>query len=129
MTDASLVATRGAVPVAFRILALALPVLIGGQVFLAGLAIFSDGSMWEVHAVMGGVLALPILGLAGLALARPALRAYRLPVILLFALYCLQFVFVIAGEGIGVIQALHPTNAVAMTVVSVLLARTARTER
>lgn len=116
-------ATRGAAPVGFRILALILPVLIGGQVFLAGLAIFSSGSLWEVHGAMGGVLGVPILSMVGLVFLRSGLRAHRTSVLLLFVLYCLQFVFVIAGEGIGFVQALHPTNAIAMTVVSVLLAR------
>jgi len=112
-------ATPGASPIGFRILALILPVLIGGQVFLAGLAMFSNASLWELH----GALGLPILGMVGLAFLRSGLRAYRTSVLLIFVLYCLQFVFVIAGEGIGVVQALHPTNAVAITVVSVLLAR------
>ncbi|MBP1844699.1 putative membrane protein [Rhizobium petrolearium] len=116
-------ATPGASPIGFRILALILPVLIGGQVFLAGLAMFSNASLWELHGAMGGALGLPILGMVGLAFLRSGLRAYRTSVLLIFVLYCLQFVFVIAGEGIGVVQALHPTNAVAITVVSVLLAR------
>jgi len=121
MTDA--LVERKAVPAAFRILALAMPALIGGQVFLAGLAIFSDGSLWETHAATGGALAVPLLGMVALAFLRLELLRYRVSVLMLLGLHCLQFVFVIAGNGIGFIQALHPANAIAMTVVSVLLAR------
>ncbi|WP_105426970.1 DUF6220 domain-containing protein [Neorhizobium tomejilense] len=123
MTDVP--AGRTLLPATFRMLALAIPALIGGQVFLAGLAIFSDSSLWDTHGAFGGMLALPVLGLVGFAFLRPELSSYRASVLLLLGLYGLQFVFVIAGEGIGFVQALHPANAIAITVVSVLLARSA----
>ncbi|WP_158693452.1 hypothetical protein [Neorhizobium alkalisoli] len=74
---------------------------------------------------------MPILGMVALAFLRQELRQYRVSVLMLLGLYCLQFVFVIAGKGIGIgfIQSLHPANAIAMTVVSVLLARSVLTGR
>jgi len=116
---------REALPKIFQVLAVVLPALIGGQVFLAGLAIFSDGSLWDMHGAAGGMLALPIFAMVGLAFMWPALSRYRVSVLMLLGFYCLQLVFVIAGERIGFVQALHPANAIAMTVVSVLLARSA----
>jgi len=109
----------------FRLLALGLPVLILAQVYLAGLAIFSDGALWAIHGAVGGAIGVPIIALALMALLSPPLRRHRMLAILLFGLYLLQFVFIIAGEGMGYMLALHPANAVAITMAAVLLARAA----
>jgi hypothetical protein len=112
----------------FRLLALALPVAILVQVYLAGLAIFLDGSHWALHGAVGGALGVAIIALVLMAWLSPPLRRHRLVTTLLFGLYVLQFVFIIAGEGWGFLQALHPANAVAITVAAVLLAKEARSK-
>lgn len=124
----SAAAETGLTGSAFRFFALALPVLILVQVYLAGLAIFSDGSLWAVHGAVGGAMGVPIIALLLVAWLSPQLRRHRLLTALLFGLYLLQFVFIIAGEGWGFLQALHPANAVAITVVAALLARAAWSE-
>lgn len=74
---------------------------------------------------MGGFLALPILGLAILSFARPNLRSFRGSAGLLLLLYVVQVLLIAAGEGNGIIQALHPANAMAIAALSVLIARSA----
>jgi hypothetical protein len=124
----SAVAKTGPNRSGFRLLALALPVAILVQVYLAGLAIFSDGSHWALHGAIGGAIAVPIIALVVMAWLSPPLRRHRLLTALLFGLYVLQFVFIIVGEGWGFLHALHPANAVAITVAAVLLAKEAWSE-
>lgn len=108
----------------FQALALSVPVLIGLQLFLAGLAIFSDGVAWEWHKALGGGIGVVILAMLGLAIARPAVRSYLLSTGLLFVLYCLQFVWLELGEalGSGTLQALHPANALLINIASLFTA-------
>ncbi|WP_083637338.1 DUF6220 domain-containing protein [Pararhizobium arenae] len=108
----------------FQALALSVPLLIGLQLFLAGLAIFSDGVAWEWHRALGSGIGVVILAMLALAITRPALRHYRLLTTLLFALYCLQFVWLELGEalGSGAIQALHPANALLINIASLFMA-------
>lgn len=111
----------------FLLLALGLPVLILAQVYLAGLAIFSDGALWGMHGAVGGAIGVPIIALALMAWLSAPHRRHRMLTTLLFGLYILQFIFIIAGEGMGFMLALHPANAIAITVAAVLLARAAWT--
>jgi Family of unknown function (DUF6220) len=114
-------------PLYFRALAISIPVLIGGQLFLAGLAIFSDGLAWQWHGALGGGIGLVILLLLGVAVFTPGLKGYRSPATVLFVLYCFQFVWLELGAAlaIGWVQALHPANAMALATLSVLMARRA----
>lgn len=107
----------------FSVTALILPALIMVQVYLAGLALFHDRVLWEIHAAAGGALALPILALLLMSWRSRALRAQRWPIALLAALYVLQFAFIMADGGWA--KALHPANAAAITAVAVLIARSA----
>jgi hypothetical protein len=115
------------VPLYFRALALSIPVLIGGQLFLAGLAIFSDSLAWQWHGALGGTIGFVILLLLGTAVFIPGLRDYRSAATVLFILYCFQFVWLELGAAlvIGWVQALHPANAMALATLSVLMARRA----
>jgi len=125
MSGISLPLIDRSAPLYFKGLALSVPLLIAGQLFLAGFAIFSDGIAWEWHKTMGGVTGLPILLLWCLALWQPSLRPYRMATGIVFLLYVFQVVWLKAGEALssGVLQALHPANAVLLTAASVLLAR------
>jgi hypothetical protein len=125
MSGISLPSMRRPAPLYLKGLALSVPLLIAGQLFLAGYAIFSDGTAWEWHRTMGGVTGLPILLLWCLALWQPSLRSYRGATWIVFLLYVLQIVWLMVGEAFssGVLQALHPANAVLLTAASVLLAR------
>lgn len=112
-------ATAGAVvPVLAAIVAFG----IFGQVFLAGLAIFGAGPGWELHAIVGSVLALPILALTALTL-RSSGHAHRRAGILLALLYGLQVLLAIAGEDLPWLGALHPANALVLLLVAVSMAR------
>ncbi|WP_455270823.1 DUF6220 domain-containing protein [Rhizobium herbae] len=114
-------------PLYFRALALSIPALIGGQLFLVGLAIFSGGIAWQWHGALGGGIGLVILLLLGTAAVMPGLKSYRFPAAVLFVLYCFQFVWLQLGAAlaIGWVQALHPANAMALATLSVLMARRA----
>ncbi|WEZ82962.1 DUF6220 domain-containing protein [Rhizobium sp. 32-5/1] len=98
MSGISLPLTGRPAPLYFKGLALSVPSLITGQLFLAGVAIFSDGTAWEWHRTMGGVTGLPILLLCGLALWQPSLRPYRMATGIVFLLYVLQIVWLTAGR-------------------------------
>ncbi|URK87329.1 DUF6220 domain-containing protein [Rhizobium sp. RCAM05350] len=115
------------VPLYFRALAVSVPTLIGGQLFLAGLAIFSDGLAWQWHGALGGGIGLVILLLLGVVVFTPGLKGHRSPAVVLFVLYCFQFVWLELGAAlaIGWVQALHPANAMALATFSVLMARRA----
>lgn len=114
-----------AVPLSFKALAGSVPLLIGVQLFLAGYAVFSDGSAWDLHREFGGLIGLVILVLLAATAAKPSLRSYRPAATVLFLLFCFQFVWLYLGQalGSGAVQALHPANATLLTAVSVLLAR------
>lgn len=116
--------SSAAAPGYFQAMALAVPFLIGVQLFLAGLAIFSDGVAWEWHKAFGCGIGLLILAMLVLAFIRPALRPYRVSSSLLFGLYCMQFVWLGLGETLqsAVLQALHPANAILINIASLFLA-------
>ena len=118
------VSSAAAVPGYFQALALSVPLLVGVQLFLAGLAIFSDGIAWEWHRALGGGIGFVILAILVLTFARPALRSYRASSGLLFGLYCMQFVWLGLGEALqsGALQALHPANAMLINMASLFMA-------
>lgn len=108
----------------FRLFAYAIPALIAGQLFLVGLAVFSDGAAWGAHRALGGSIALPIIGVTLIAWTRRELRDMRGFALALLALYVLQFVWLIAGRelGSGIVQAMHGANAMLLVAASLGLA-------
>lgn len=114
-------------PLPFALTAWSVPVLIGAQLFLVGLATFGDAGAWQAHKAIGGGLAIPLLALLAWSCGT-RLRRFRGLALLLFGLYCLQFVWLIGGRelGSGAIQALHAANALLLTAVSLLLALRSR---
>ena len=97
-------------------MAVAVAAGLAAQVYLAGLAVFGAAPGWEAHRFFGGVLGIPIIGLAAYGWLDRRGGLYRRPAILLLLLYGLQVG--LAGAGIGTqaawIGALHPVNALAM---------------
>lgn len=89
-----------------------IPVGILMQFFLAGLSLFQDAKMWEVHATVGLLLLLPvaIVSLTPFALAR--VRPLRWWSGILGALYIMQIAWIVAGQstGSGLLQAMHVLN-------------------
>ncbi|WP_207482072.1 DUF6220 domain-containing protein [Arenibaculum pallidiluteum] len=111
--------------IAFAVLAAVVPVLIALQLFLVGLAVFSDAAAWDAHRAVGGTIALPVLALAVAATVVPGLRRFRSLALALLGLYAMQFVWLIAGReaGSGAVQSLHAANAMALAVTGLALAR------
>lgn len=95
------------------------------QVFLAGLVVFGAGPGWDLHGLVGGLLALPILALATLAAMRPQARRYRRGAFLLSGLYILQVMLVVLAKdgGPAWLGALHPVNALALLLAAADLLR------
>jgi hypothetical protein len=97
------------------------------QVFFAGLGALADPAYWSLHRAFG-----PTIGLIPLALLPVALVG-RLPwrmlglTALLFPLFVMQFVFLYAPLGIGVMElrALHAVNALVLLWAGAHLARRA----
>jgi len=114
-------------PLPFALTAWSVPLLIGAQLFLVGLATFGDAGAWQAHKAIGGGLAIPLLALLAWSCGT-RLRRFRGLAVLLFGLYCLQFAWLIGGRelGSGAIQALHAANALLLTAVSLLLALRSR---
>ena len=116
-----------AMPYHFTMLAVSVPALIGGQLFLVGFAVFADGAAWAWHRALGGGIGVVVFAILIVVLVQPRLRPYRRSAILLVMLYCFQFVWLELGEVLesGGIRALHAANAVLLTATSVQLARRA----
>ncbi|MGE5333501.1 MAG: DUF6220 domain-containing protein [Nitrososphaerota archaeon] len=103
-------------------------VAIAFQVFLAGLSIFAGATWWQVHMLAGSLIGiLPIL-LIGLALLGRLPRAFLLVSALLLGQVILQVAFIEIGANAGApwFAALHPVNALAIFVVSLVLFQRAR---
>lgn len=94
-------------PRIFVFSAYALPLLLGGQFFLAGQALFGSLS-WELHGISGGIVGLPIVLLLGFAAFVPRLRGFGWWAALIFVLYGVQIALATGGP---VTLALHPFNA------------------
>lgn len=104
----------------FRGLAVLVLVGIAVQFFLAGSAVFGHVRGWDLHAMTGGVLGLPVLGLLLMSLSR-GLRAYRGIAGLLLAVYLTQFALVGLGRTIPMLGGLHPLNGLLMGLIAAKL--------
>ncbi|WP_146215639.1 DUF6220 domain-containing protein [Hoeflea marina] len=95
------------------------------QAYLAGLAIFGAAFGLAMHRMLGGLVAIPILGLLSATLHPSGGTGWRGPARLLGVLYFVQLGLVAAGTAAGVswIAALHPANALAMLLVAVEILR------
>lgn len=96
-----------------------------GQVFLAGLGVFSSAASFATHRDVGYMLSLvPIVlliaGLAGGLGRRAAILA-----IVVFVLFILQSVFVAMRTSAPAIAALHPVNGFLILLVGIVIARDA----
>ena len=100
------------------------PLLIVTQFFLVGLAIFADAAMWEIHAALGGFIALPIGAMLLIGLLNTSMRRLRSLSLLVITLYALQILWLVIGEatGIGALRAAHAANAAFLLLASTLLA-------
>ncbi|ESR24790.1 DUF6220 domain-containing protein [Lutibaculum baratangense] len=112
---------------AFRTAATAVPIMITGQFFLIGLAIFADAAAFDLHRALGGLVAVPVAASVALAFLLAELRPMRRGAATLLALYVTQILWLELGEatGLGTVQALHALNAVFLMGASVSLAERA----
>lgn len=90
------------------------------QFFLAGMTVFGAETGWELHATMGGVLGVPVIGLFLMSLSR-GLQIYRRITGLLFAVYVLQGALAALGGMMPILGALHPVNGLMMALIAVTL--------
>ncbi|WP_353476781.1 DUF6220 domain-containing protein (plasmid) [Salipiger sp. H15] len=109
----------------FTLAARALPISLLGQFLSAGTALFQDSDLWSLHTAIGGTLAVPVLALAGGALAVPRLRGFGWWASLVLVLYLFQVALAAGGEPLPL--SLHPLNAAFLLTASlVLLAKVER---
>jgi hypothetical protein len=95
----------------FRGLAALFVAGVGSQFFIVGMALFVDGSRWNLHQMVGhasGIIPLLMFGAA--LLGRMPLTARMLSLVLLIQVV-MQQVTVSIGDWAG---ALHPLNAILM---------------
>ena len=122
---------RRVVPPWFLHAARFVPASILAQYLLAGLSLFQDGMFWAWHGALGGLIAVPIAGMAVAAWLGTAVRRLRWWAGLLVLLYGLQIVLMVAGQslGSGLLQALHPFNGGLMLVASLVIVAKAERSR
>lgn len=101
---------------------------VAGQFLLAGLSIFGAADAWGLHALSGGLIALPVLGMLGLAFSVPALHPFRRDAGVLTAVYLVQVTLAGVGSEVPLVGALHPLNGLIMAdvVMGIAKARFAR---
>lgn len=94
----------------YRWLSIIFALCIALQVFLAGLAVFSDASHWEDHVSFVRYFSLiPVVMLVLAIIGRtPALRMHSLALIFMIVLMFLTAIF---DSNIGLLSALHPVIA------------------
>lgn len=95
----------------FKLLAWAFLVCIVAQVFIAGLATFSDASNWEIHRSFIKLFALAPLFMFLLTFVCRIKGMKRWVSLGLFALVVFQFLSIQFFSSAGVIAALHPVVA------------------
>ncbi|GAA3400738.1 DUF6220 domain-containing protein [Paenibacillus hodogayensis] len=95
----------------FKLLAWAFLACIVAQVFIAGLATFSDASNWEIHSSFVKRFALAPLLMFLLTFVSGIKGMKRWVSLGLFALVVFQFLSIQVFSSAGVIAALHPVVA------------------
>lgn len=106
-------------PLWFTMAARALPIGLLAQFLSAGTALFRDAELWGLHGAIGGALAVPVLALAGGAVAAPRLRGFGWWAGLTLVLYLLQVA--LAAGGAPLPLSLHPLNAALLLSTSLIL--------
>ena len=98
------------------------------QVFLAGLSLFVGAKWWQIHMLTGSLIGILPLLLIALAFVGRLPRAYPLVSVLLLGQVFLQSALIEIGTNAGApwLAALHPVNALALFLVSLLLLQRAR---
>ncbi|GAA4227477.1 DUF6220 domain-containing protein [Sagittula marina] len=104
-------------PAPFTVAARSLPVVLGLQFLLAGQALYGEIG-WGAHAIVGGIISLPVLGLAGYALLVRRLRGFARWACALLVLYLGQVGLAATG---GAALAIHPFNAALLLTASLVL--------
>tara|TARA_R110002020_G_scaffold26514_20_gene86000 strand:+ start:2213 stop:2620 length:408 start_codon:yes stop_codon:yes gene_type:complete len=110
-------------PAPFVWAARSLPVFVAGQFLLAGQALFG-GWGWAAHGTLGGLIALPVLAIAGYAALVPRLNGFGWWAAVLVGLYLVQVALAASGPAT---LAFHPFNAaVLLTAATVMLFKVER---
>jgi len=92
------------------------------QIFVAGLALFSDSSQMQLHRDIGWALHLPVLLILIAALIARVRRPTIWWVLGLFVSGALQPLLPAFRADVPLLAALHPLNAVVLTIVTLKLA-------
>jgi Family of unknown function (DUF6220) len=95
------------------------------QVFLAGLGVFDDPSMFSVHAGWGYTLELLPIILLVLALVGGLGRRQVAYPIGIFVMFMFQSIFVAIRGDLPMVAALHPVNGFGILLVGIAMAREA----
>ncbi|WP_417768053.1 DUF6220 domain-containing protein [Stappia sp.] len=106
-------------PAWFTLFGRLLPAALFAQFLTAGLALFGEAGDWAVHAGLGSAISLPVLCLAGGALAIPRLRGFGWWACLAALFYLVQ-VALAAGDAPRFL-AFHPANGALLLAVSLVL--------
>jgi hypothetical protein len=96
---------------------------IAGQFVLAGMSIFGVADVWGLHGLSGGLIALPVLAMLGLALIIPAFRRFRRDASVLTGVYLVQVTLAVLGSELPLVGALHPLNGLIMADVAMGIAK------
>lgn len=90
-----------------------------GQLLIAGGALFSNGELWKIHAIVGGALFFPASALLVATLYVPQLRTLRRWAGLTFFFYLVQVI--LAAGSTPLLLSVHPFNGALMLGASLAL--------
>ncbi len=112
-------------PTWFSASARLLPLALLAQFLGAGLALFPAADLWGLHAAVGMAIGLPVLALAGGAVALARLRGFGWWAGVVLVLYSVQVALAAGAEPL--LLGLHPLNGALLFAASlVLLAKVER---
>ena len=112
-------------PTWFSASARLLPLALLAQFLSAGLALFPAADLWGLHAAVGMVIGLPVLALAGGAIAVARLRGFGWWAGIVLVLYSVQVALAAGADPL--LLGLHPLNGALLLAASlVLLAKVER---